>query len=109
MCSLQLHLHSPPLWLCEQATHLVTGCGTGVGVGAGGAGWNSPGVAHCASVHVRSTAWSPGCAAGSSHLVPSLWNAQHCLISFIVSPIKESPTRTTRKPGGTHYPNTGGG
>ena len=51
-------------------------------------GWpNSPGVAHSMSVHDVDVVWSPGCPAGCSHLSPSRWKAQHCLMLSIVPPV----------------------
>ncbi len=58
-----------------------TGTATDVSV-TGLAGWE--GVAQSVSVHVFWTTWSPLCPAGCSQRAPSLWNAQHCLISVIV-------------------------
>jgi hypothetical protein len=51
-----------------------------------GLGWNSPGVAQSRSSHSLLTMCFPACPAGCSHRDPSLWKAQHCLISFSIFP-----------------------
>ncbi len=84
------HLHSPFLWAWLQATHLiisscntcVTGADTCMRLDVAGADW--VGAAHSSSVHVFWTTCSPLCPAGCSQRIPSLWNAQHCLMSVMV-------------------------
>jgi hypothetical protein len=84
------HLHSPFLWACLQATHLISSScntcvtGTATDVSVTGLrvgilrGWRSLGL----SMFCWTTC-SPLCPAGCSQRDPYLWKAQHCLMSVM--------------------------